>query len=243
MQTEIKFVLLPECKQISRIYPGSIGNNSRDLADKLMEIYNEEYKTNYAVIANNFHFFNRSDEISTEKVYSGSAPTLRLSESRYAERFTPLDFFRRFKEEDNINFEIELMIGYPNCELFTGTNLIYNITKIEQNLLYTFRYDKTPFAIVFNDERSKEEFLNGKPIYVYDSNNKCIWVDDRSRNYVIRMNLETEIVEAGYIGIESNIFIKDENFLDFPHSSSTDRFSGQIYKFKDSEINFYQMSW
>lgn len=236
MQTEIKFVLLPSCKQISRIYPGSIGNNSRDLADKLIEIYNEEYKTNYAVIANNFHFFNRSDDITTEKVYNTCEP-------RNSERFTPLDFFRRFKEEDNINFEIELMAGYPNCELFTGTNLIYNITKIEQNLLYTFRYDKTPFAIAFTAERSKEEFLNGKPIYVYDSNNKCIWVDERSRNYVIRMNLETEIVEAGYIGVESNIFVKDENFLDFPHSSSTDRFAGQIYRFKDSDSNFYQMSW
>lgn len=203
--------------------------NYRDLTYRIVDIFNIENDTQHSLYS--FQFFNNSnEEISTGK---GGLDSWGIYRS---DIITINELWKG--EGNNIRFEINTY----NDKVLSSTNLSYKEECVDSALMYNYSLKKSPRSILFDSKLSKELFYQGKEaIYLCESDGKKIYIDDRNRNYIMRMNVNTEKVEAGFINPLTNVLIIDPDFTDFPHNRNPDN-QKQYYRFKNSDINFYDLA-
>jgi len=225
---EITIRFTVDNKQYQGKYIFSYNIDYKYLAQVIIDILNRENDTRHTY--SSFQFFDNSNkEISAIKGGRDLWGIYDMDKISINELWE--------QEGTNIRFEIGIF-----QEVLYGTNLSYKKEYVDSSLMYNYSLKKFPRSILFDSHLSKEIFYQGKKaIYLCESNGKNIYRDDRNRNYIMRMNVNTEKIEAGFINPLTNVLIVDPDFLDFPHNKQPSN-QKQYYRFKDSDVNFYDLA-
>lgn len=235
--TEISFVLLSNGKILKKVFDYRLFN-FKCLAKCIAIMYKENVNSKFNPDTIQYDF----------KGYG--IPRYHIERRTVVAGYQYIDMIKELTHEikDTSSFSFEMKDDQGIS--FKGERLSYKFD-IGTKRSICFHYENNPKSIVFDTESNKNLFYQGKPIYLWDKivdyysepfETYKINIDDRGRNYIIRINSTIEKMEAGYLNRLTNVFTPDERFKDLPHHQLNDlTYKEKIFRFEDCDINFFQV--